>query len=140
MSNIFQNDELSFKYPNNWKLVDNGDIKNCIAVLDSDSKFSRLMIFKYPQEGLSLDYLKNAIEDIPREESLIVEKSHLTLIGNKETHELIAHDRSHEPPLKTHSLSTISDRDAFSFNFFSFGLDNPDEEEFLMIYKTLKFE
>lgn len=140
MSNIFQNDELSFKYPTNWKLVDNGDIKNCIAVLDCDSKFSRLMIFKYPQEGLSFDYLKNAIEDIPREESLIVEKSHLTLIGNKETHELIAHDRSHEPPLKTHSLSTISGRDAFSFNFFSFGLDNPDEEEFLMIYKTLKFE
>ena len=108
MSNIFKNDELSFKYPNNWKLLEADDIENCIAVLDCDSKFSRVMIFKYPQEGLSMEYLKNAIEDIPREDSLIVEDSHLTIIGNKETHELIAKDTSHEPPLNTHSLSTIN--------------------------------
>ena len=51
MSNIFKNDELSFKYPNNWKLLEADDIENCIAVLDCDSKFSRVMVFKYPQEG-----------------------------------------------------------------------------------------
>ena len=77
MSNIFKNYELSFKYPNNWKLLEADDIENCIAVLDCDSKFSRVMVFKYPQEGLSMEYLKNAIEDIPREDSLIVEDSHL---------------------------------------------------------------
>ena len=64
MSNIFKNYELSFKYPNNWKLLEADDIENCIAVLDCDSKFSRVMVFKYPQEGLSMEYLKNAIEDI----------------------------------------------------------------------------
>ena len=123
MSNIFKNYELSFKYPNNWKLLEADDIENCIAVLDCDSKFSRVMVFKYPQEGLSMEYLKNAIEDI----------------GNKETHELIAKDTSHEPPLNTHSLSTINDRDAYSFNFFGFGEDNPDKEGFMMMYRTLEF-
>ena len=140
MSNIFQNEELSFKYPNNWKLVDANDIENCIAVLDCDSKFSRVMLFKYPEEGLSLEYLKSAIEDIPREESLIVEDSHLTIMGNKETHELIAKDKSHNPILNTHSLSTINNRDAFSFNFLSFGEDTPDKDGFLMMYKTLEFK
>ena len=119
MSNIFKNYELSFKYPNNWKLLEADDIENCIAVLDCDSKFSRVMVFKYPQEGLSMEYLKNAIEDIPREDSLIVEDSHL--------------------PLNTHSLSTINDRDAYSFNFFGFGEDNPDKEGFMMMYRTLEF-
>ena len=52
MSNIFKNDELSFKYPNNWKLLEADDIENCVAVLDCDSKFSRVMIFKYPQDCL----------------------------------------------------------------------------------------
>lgn len=140
MSNIFQNEELSFKYPNNWKLVEADDIENCIAVLDCDSKFSRVMVFKYPQEGLSLEYLKNAIEDIPREDSLTVEDSHLTIMGNKETHELIARDSSHDPILNTHSLSTINGRDAFSFNFLGFGENNPDKDGFLMMYKTLNFE
>lgn len=140
MSNLFQNDELSFKFPNNWKIVEFEDIENCIAVLDCDSKFSRVMIFKYPQEGLSLEYLKNAIEDIPREDSLIVENSHLTIMGNKETHELIASDSSHDPLLNTHSLSTINNTDAFSFNFFGFGEENPDKEGFLMMYKTLEFK
>jgi hypothetical protein len=140
MSNKFQNEELSFKYPNNWKLLESDDIENCIAVLDCDSKFSRVMLFKYHEEGLSLEYLKNAIEDIPREESLIVEDSHLAIIGNKETHELIGRDNSHEPPLSTHSLSTINGRDAFTFNFFGFGENNPDKEGFLMMYNTLEFE
>ena len=101
MSNIFKNYELSFKYPNNWKLLEADDIENCIAVLDCDSKFSRVMVFKYPQEGLSMEYLKNAIEDIPREDS--------------------------------------NDRDAYSFNFFGFGEDNPDKEGFMMMYRTLEF-
>ncbi|MBQ2962619.1 hypothetical protein [Methanobrevibacter sp.] len=140
MSNIFQNDELSFKYPNNWKLVEAKDIENCMAVLDCDSKFSRVMVFKYPEEGLSMDYLKSAIEDIPRESSLIVEDSHLTIIGNKETHELIAKDTSHNPILNTHSLSTINNRDAFSFNFLAFGEDTPDKDGFMMMYKTLEFK
>ena len=87
-----------------------------------------------------MEYLKNAIEDIPREESLVVEDSHLTIIGNKETHELIACDSSHDPILNTHSLSTINDRDAFSFNFFGFGKDNPDKDGFLVMYKTLEFK
>ena len=34
MSNNFKNDELSFKYPNNWKLLEADDIENCVAVLD----------------------------------------------------------------------------------------------------------
>ena len=140
MFNIFKNDELSFNYPDDWKLVESGDIENCIAVLDCDSKYSRVMIFKYPQEGLSLEYLKNGIEDIPREESLEVMDSHLTIIGNKETHELIARDASHDPVLNTHSLSTIHNRDAFSFNFMGFGEGNPDKEGFIRMYETLKFE
>ena len=32
MSNIFKNYELSFKYPNNWKLLEADDIENCIAL------------------------------------------------------------------------------------------------------------
>lgn len=87
-----------------------------------------------------MDYLKNAIEDIPREETIEIERSGFTIMGNKETHELISRDLSHEPPLSSHMLSCINGRDAFSFNFFSFGLDNPDKEGFLMMYKTLKFE
>ena len=87
-----------------------------------------------------MEYLKNAIEDIPKEDSLNVIRSELNLFGNKETHELIANDSSHEPPLKTHSLATISNRDAYVFNFFGFGLDNPDEEGFLFMYRTLEFE
>lgn len=140
MSNLFQNDQLSFKYPKNWKLVSDDEIEGCLAILDSDSKHSRVMIFKYPEEGLSLEYLKNAIEDIPREESLKVISSNLTILANKETHELIAEDTSHEPPLRTHSLTTIHNRDAYGFNFMGFGLDNPDEDGFLFMYRTLKFE
>lgn len=140
MSNLFENDELSFKYPNNWKLVESEGIENCIAVIDCDSKFSRVMVFKYPQEGLSLEYLKNAIEDIPREDSLEIKSSQLTIIGNKETHELIARDSSHDPILNTHSLSTIHNRDAFTFNFFGFGEDNPDNDGFLIMYRSLSFK
>ena len=140
MSNLFQNEELSFKYPNNWKLVSDDEIEGCLAILNSDSGYSRVMVFKYEEEGLSLEYLKNAIEDIPREDSLKVQSSTLNLFGNKETHELIANDESHEPPLMTHSLATINNRDAYVFNFFGFGLDNPDEEGFLFMYKTLKFD
>ena len=69
-----------------------------------------------------------------------MEDSHLAIIGNKETHELIGRDNSHEPPLSTHSLSTINGRDAFTFNFFGFGENNPDKEGFLMMYNTLEFE
>ena len=139
MSNLFQNSELSFKYPKNWKLVED-EIEGCIAILNADSGYSRVMLFKYEEEGLSLEYLKNAIEDIPREETLKIEQSGLTILGNKETHELIANDESHEPPLKTHSLATINNRDAYVLNFFGFGKDNPDEDGFIFMYKTLKFE
>ena len=41
--------------------------------------------------------------------------------------------------LHLRTLSTINDRDAFSFNFFGFGENNPDKEGFLMMYKTLEF-
>ena len=140
MSNLFQNEELSFKYPNNWKLVLDDEIENCLAILNSDSGYSRVMVFKYEEEGLSLEYLKNAIEDIPREDSLKILSSGLTILANKETHELISHDTSHEPPLNTHSLATIHNRDAYVFNYFGFGLDNPDKEGFLFMYKTLKFK
>ena len=47
MSNQFQNEELSFKYPNNWKLVSDDEIENCLAILNSDSGYSRVMVFKY---------------------------------------------------------------------------------------------
>ena len=139
MSNLFENNELSFKYPNNWKLVED-EIEGCLAILNADSGYSRAMLFKYEEEGLSLEYLKNAIEDIPREESLKLESSGLTILGNKETHELIANDSSHDPSLRTHSLATIDGRDAYVLNFFGFGEDNPDEEGFLFMYKTLKFK
>ena len=139
MSKLFKNTELSFKYPKNWKLVED-EIEGCIAILNADSGYSRVMLFKYEEEGLSLEYLKSAIEDIPREDTLKIEQSGLTILGNKETHELIAKDESHDPQLKTHSLATINNRDAYVLNFFGFGQENPDEEGFLFMYKTLKFE
>jgi|GEM_PF-3594157 len=139
MFNVFKNEDLTFKYPDNWKLLDD-DIENCLAILDSGSGFSRIMVIKYPEEGLSLKYLKSAIEDIPRADSLKIDKSDYTLIGDKETHELISYDNTHNPPLKTHSLATISGRDAFIFNFFTFGKDNlQDCEDFFNIYESLSF-
>lgn len=140
MSNLFKNNELSFKYPDNWKLIEDDEIENCLAILDSQSGYSRVMLFKYGEEGLSMEYLKKAIEDIPKNDSLKLMESHLTIMANKETHELIANDTSHEPSLKTHSLGTIHNRDAFVFNFFGFGLDNPDEDGFIYMYESLEFE
>lgn len=134
----FKNEDLYFKFSNNWNLVEN-DLDNCLAILDNKSGYSRIMVIKYPEEGLSLDYLKSAIEDIPRSKSLCVQKSHLISIGNQKTHELIAIDETHDPILKTHSLSCIHDNDIFTFNFMGFGENNPDEKSFLGIYKTLGF-
>ena len=139
MSNLFKNEEFSFKYPNNWKIIDD-EIENCLAILNSDSGYSRVMVFRYKQEGQSMEYLKRAIEDIPKEPSLKILSSNLTIMGNKETHELKAEDTSHNPILNTHSLATIHNHDAYVFNFFGFGWDNPDKEGFLFMYKTLEFE
>lgn len=141
MSNLFENEELSFKYSNNWKKMDvDDDLENCLAIFDHKSGYSRVMIVKYLEEGLSLEYLKSAIEDIPRVETLKCVKSDFIIIGNKESYELIAIDESHEPPLKTRSIACIGGRDAYVFNFMSFGLENPDEEAFLNIYRTLEFK
>lgn len=141
MSNLFENEELSFKYSNNWKLMDiDDDLESCVAILDHKSGLSRAMIIKYLEEGLSLEYLKAAIDDIPRAETLVTVKSGLTIIGNKESYELVAIDETHEPPLKTISLACIGGRDAYVFNFMTFGLDNPDEVAFLNLYKTLEFK
>lgn len=136
--NEFKNKDLSFEFSNNWNLVKN-DLENCIAILDSKSGYSRVMVIKYPEEGLSLNYLKLAIEDIPREDSLKIQGSDLTILANKDTHELIAIDESHDPSLKTHSLACINGRDAYVFNFMSFGLNNPDENDFLFMYESLNF-
>lgn len=141
MSNLFENEDLSFKYSNNWKLMDiEEDLENVVAILDYKSGYSRAMLIKYPEEGLSLEYLKAAIDDIPRADSLDTIKADFTIVGNKESYELIAIDESHEPPLKTISLACIGGRDAYVFNFMSFGLENPDEVAFLNLYKTLEFK
>lgn len=140
MSNFFENDDLRFKYSNNWKMMDVEGLENCLAIFDHKSGYSRVMVIRYPEEGLSLEYLKAAIEDIPRAETLECIKSGFTIIGNKESYELISIDESHEPPLKTRSIACIGGRDAYVFNFMSFGLENPDEEAFLNIYKTLEFK
>ena len=141
MSNLFENDDLSFKYSDNWKLMDiDDDLENCIAFLDHKSGYSRAMLIKYPEEGLSLEYLKAAIDDIPRADTLNIVKSGFTIIGNKESYELIAIDETHEPPLKTISISCINGRDIYTFDFMSFGLENPDETAFLNLYKTLEFK
>lgn len=141
MSNLFENEDLSFKYSNNWKLMDiEEDLENVVAILDHKSGYSRAMLIKYPEEGLSLEYLKAAIDDIPRADSLGIIKADFTIVGNKESYELIAIDESHEPPLKTISLACIGGRDAYVFNFMSFGLENLDEVAFLNLYKTLEFK
>lgn len=140
MFNIFENNDLSFKYSNNWKLMDTDDLENCLAILDHKSGYSRAMLIKYPEEGLSLEYLKAAIDDIPREDTLVTIKSGFNIIGNKESYELVARDETHNPSLKTVSIACIGGRDAYVFNFLSFGLDNQDYNSFLNLYKTLEFK
>ena len=83
MSNLFENKDLSFKYSDNWKLMDiEEDLENVVAILDHKSGYSRAMLIKYPEEGLSLEYLKAAIDDIPRADTLNIVKSGANIMTN----------------------------------------------------------
>ena len=62
-SNIFKNEELSFKYPNNWKLLEADDIENAVnTVLNKGYRTADIM-----QEGKTLVGTKAMGEAILKE-------------------------------------------------------------------------
>jgi hypothetical protein len=135
----FENNELKLTYTSFWQLKEQ-DIDNCILVLDHEHKKSRIMLLKYPEDGINLNYLKSAVETIPRSETLRIIDSRLTSIKNFDVHEFQAVDMTQEPPLKTRSIGLIHNKDAYLFDYFTFGLNNPEDNDLDEIIKSLTFE
>jgi hypothetical protein len=135
----FENNDLELNYPSSWELKDH-DIEECVLILDHEHKKSRIMLIKYPDDGINLNYLKSAVEVIPRSETLKMVDSRLTTLNDFRVHEFEAVDVTQEPPLKTKSIGLIHDGDAYIFNYFTFGLNNPEDYEFIEIIGTLNFK
>ncbi len=111
-----------------------------MLILDHENKKSRIMLLKYPGDGINLNYIKSAVETIPRSDTLKTLDSHITIINNIHVHEFQAIDVTQNPPLKTRSIGLIHNDDAYIFDYFTFGLNNPEDNDLNKIFTSLNFK
>ena len=135
----FENKELIINYPNQWKEQTN-EIKDCLLIIDHENKKSRIMLMKYPNEAVNINHLKSAIELFPRDDNLKIIDSRIINIKNKIVHELEAININSKPPLKTKSIGLINKNDVYLFNYMTFGLNNPEDNDLKKIIEELQFK
>ncbi len=136
---IFENNELIINYPNNW-IKQKNEIKNCLLIIDYANKKSRIMLMNYPNEAVNINHLKSAIELFPRDDNLKIVDSRIIQIKNKTVHELEAINVNSKPPLKTKSIGLINKNDVYIFNYMTFGLNNPEDNDLKKIIENLQFK